>query len=541
MSPGTDNATAATLDGLGADMLRELFKHVPIKLALKLVCRAMRDAHPQETTTNLMALIGSAKMVAWYVSVSRHPSVCERSWIPMGRFGLVAAEFGQMVVLQTLQHCAGYQFSRKTCAGAAMGGRIETLKWLRAQDCPWDSMTFEVAARRGHLPIVEYAMRNGCHVNDKRACAAAAQSGNLEMLQTMRGWGFEWDKETCEAAAQHGHLEVLKWAREEGCRWDQTTGAYAARQGHIHVLEWLAQTSLGFEDAWGHSMVLSWAAGGGQLATVQWLSARGYRCNNGRACSAAAAGGRLDVLKWLVANGHEWDEDVTHAAAESGHNALLQWAIANGCKYDAETCAKAAERGDLAMLKWLRLEVGCPWDVRTMELTAEEGHLDVLAWALANGAEAPASVCAAAARLCQLDTLKWLRAHGVPWDASTCTAAVEAADMSVLHWARNEGCPWDEQTCACAAATGHLGVLQWLRSQGCPWSMETVTRACRNGHPEILTWAVHNGCPWIPWDARHAVGVFRTAATIAAVEQLRLETATCRTKYSSAMYMNYHF
>jgi len=84
-------------------------------------------------------------------------------------------------------------------------------------------------------------------------------------------------------------------------------------------------------------------------------------------------------------------------------------------------------------------------------------------------------------------------------------------------------------------------MLQWLRSQGCPWCMETVTQACRNGRPEILTWAVHNGCPWIPWDARHAVGPFNTDKTIAAVERLRLETATCRTKHFSVMYIDYHF
>ena len=136
----------------------------------------------------------------------------------------------------------------------------------------------------------------------------------------------------------------------------------------------------------------------------------------------------------------------------------------------------------------------------------------------------------------------WLRAHGVPWDASTCVAAVEYADMSVLHWARNEGCPWDERVCAAAAQHGRLGMLQWLRSQGCPWCMETVTQACRNGRPEILTWAVHNGCPWIPWDARHAVGVFNTAATIAAVRALldahhvARDTAVCpKSLYAESM------
>jgi hypothetical protein len=58
-----------------------------------------------------------------------------------------------------------------------------------------------------------------------------------------------WGERTCAAAAQNGQLEVLQWAREHGCAWsedledledpDMDCCALAAYGGHLEVLQWL--------------------------------------------------------------------------------------------------------------------------------------------------------------------------------------------------------------------------------------------------------------------------------------------------------------
>ena len=48
------------------------------------------------------------------------------------------------------------------CALAARGGHLEVLKWLRAQDCPWDEWTFASAAWDGHLEVLKWMREHGC-------------------------------------------------------------------------------------------------------------------------------------------------------------------------------------------------------------------------------------------------------------------------------------------------------------------------------------------------------------------------------------------
>ena len=45
----------------------------------------------------------------------------------------------------------------------------------------------------------------------------AARDGVLELVKGLRAEGCPWDERTCEVAAEGGHLEVLQWLRAEGC------------------------------------------------------------------------------------------------------------------------------------------------------------------------------------------------------------------------------------------------------------------------------------------------------------------------------------
>ena len=58
----------------------------------------------------------------------------------------------------------------------------------------------------------------------------AAGSGNLELVQWLRGEGCPWDYGTCQLAVKFGHVEVLRWAREHGCPWYGETKYKAAAE-----------------------------------------------------------------------------------------------------------------------------------------------------------------------------------------------------------------------------------------------------------------------------------------------------------------------
>jgi hypothetical protein len=66
---------------------------------------------------------------------------------------------------------------------------------LRENDCPWNEETCYLAAKGGHLEMLQWARENGC----------------------------PWNWQTCWKAAEGGHLEVLKWASEKGCPWTEWT------------------------------------------------------------------------------------------------------------------------------------------------------------------------------------------------------------------------------------------------------------------------------------------------------------------------------
>jgi hypothetical protein len=127
--------------------------------------------------------------------------------------------------LTTLKHMHSRgRLSREEClcAAAARSGRLEELKSLRAEKWPWDELTCAKAAAGGHLEVLKWARASGCPWNEG-TCKSAAWGGFLEVLQWAREHGCPWSKITCAQAAAAGQLEVLQWARANDCPWDEDT------------------------------------------------------------------------------------------------------------------------------------------------------------------------------------------------------------------------------------------------------------------------------------------------------------------------------
>ena len=130
---------------------------------------------------------------------------------------------------------------------AAYQGSIEILWWLM-EEKGWElnEDTGKWAGRGGSVEVLEYLV-DRVYEFDREVCNGAAIGGHLEALKFLRGldppcpWDDEW---ICSIAAQGGHLDVLKWARDQDppCPWSRSLCRdYASMCGHQHIVVWIDQ------------------------------------------------------------------------------------------------------------------------------------------------------------------------------------------------------------------------------------------------------------------------------------------------------------
>ena len=181
---------------------------------------------------------------------------------------------------------------------------------------------------------------------------------------------------------------MLQWARANGCAW-VSRGQLRTDAHGIAVRHTLGDSVL--------MLPSYWAAKGGHLEVLKWVTDNGCPMNR-HAWDTAVAGGHVAVLVWLM---------------EHFRSKQLEASIGYATR---TTCVMAAENGQLAVLQWAR-EMDCEWDAGTCGMAARGGHLAVLQWARANG-------CA--------------------WNSGTCIRAAQGGHLQVLQWARSNSCPWDE-------------------------------------------------------------------------------------------------
>lgn len=118
---------------------------------------------------------------------------------------------------------------------------LRMARWGRDNGMPWDWRVCAAAAQAGNLRVLEWARAEGCGFPWDVLCAFAAGGGSVEMLRWAREKAYPrcpWDAETCAAAAEKGHLEVVQWCVRRGCPWDKRTIELARNNGHAHVVAW---------------------------------------------------------------------------------------------------------------------------------------------------------------------------------------------------------------------------------------------------------------------------------------------------------------
>ena len=129
---------------------------------------------------------------------------------------------------------------------AALQCSVEILKWLM-EEKGWElnEETGFWVGMGGSVEVLEHLRGKGYEF-DEGACQGAVEGGHLEALKFLRGLDppCPWAEGTCAYAVQGGHLEILKWARSQDppCPWsrrDCRDGAF--QSGHQHIIDWIDQ------------------------------------------------------------------------------------------------------------------------------------------------------------------------------------------------------------------------------------------------------------------------------------------------------------
>ena len=136
---------------------------------------------------------------------------------------------------------------------AVAAGRLDVMKWLRAQHPPCDVNDFEeeqimyVVGSDGDVRMAEWLCSQGLDIT--LCLPHAVRRGHLPMVRWVleeklvdeRSLGtpgfMEYESEECmwKEAAANGHLHVLEWlrAQEPPYQWDEEACLAAASAGHI--------------------------------------------------------------------------------------------------------------------------------------------------------------------------------------------------------------------------------------------------------------------------------------------------------------------
>ena len=130
---------------------------------------------------------------------------------------------------------------------AASAGHLSTLQFLGENDYFWreTDMVMMAAIRNGHLPVVEFLVKN--NITDiygtcpaERETWWAALAGHLDILKFLHAQGYPCEIRTTTYATQGGHLDILKFLHEKGCILDKEELTRIATQGgHLDILRFL--------------------------------------------------------------------------------------------------------------------------------------------------------------------------------------------------------------------------------------------------------------------------------------------------------------
>ena len=259
--------------------------------------------------------------------------------------------------------------------------------------CPFNIKTCLIAVQTGQIDMVRWLLRQNppCPIGfPTELCEEAAKNGDLEMLILLRTeYECPWDTMTCNLAAKHGHLNIIKWARNQNppCPWSRSTCHYAAKNGHLHVLEWVRSQDPPCD--WNEE-TCALAGENGHLDVLKWLRSQEPPCPwNETLCQKAAENGQFYIIQMALDSKPPCPCDGTSFinAAQNEHLQIMRY-INYKCRSSLKFNAldlivlsmDLGSRGDLRILEWLhRYKFQLNLEI-VRQYARLNNHMNVIEW-----------------------------------------------------------------------------------------------------------------------------------------------------------------
>jgi hypothetical protein len=173
-------------------------------------------------------------------------------------------------------HAQGCSWDRSVSAAAEERSNLEILRWLLEHGCSWarsDSLRF--AASSGNVETTVWVKRQpGVHCDEFTMYTPAAL-GFTAVCECLHAEQCLWESVVCDAAARSGHVDTLRWLHEHGCPWDtESVCVLAAESGSLDVMMYLQQEGL-MDSPEVLTRMLNRAGEYNHLAAAQWLRQQG--------------------------------------------------------------------------------------------------------------------------------------------------------------------------------------------------------------------------------------------------------------------------
>jgi len=443
-----------------------------------------------------------------------------------------AACVGHVHVLQ-LAVTNGWDFWAPACARVAacksfdVGSRRRVLSFLRQRDPSCAGRALRFLAGAGHVECVQWLLEDGDLSPESKTSAleAAAFGGHIPVMQLLLERGATLSPAAFRASA---NVATLQWCAERGCSVDETFVKCAVAGSTPFQLEWA--TSVTDITAFFTAELFEIAASTGEMASVEWLHARGCPWDSRvlgyaarpRPCFSFALRnglplGGVDLIDHLVQMPLPALTQAVQALHDGGRGHLLSF---------AELFHAAKAHCIVEIAEWLVCDQGLPvaaedcagwWCSEHRHLgyqAAAEGRLRLLQHLCDAGlyTPGPADMRAGAVhclgsrslrlRGWPVDVVRWLHSRGIPAHGPAAASetefwprphhpAIDAPDFMTFHAARSGalellqelvgecGAPLAEPACAAAAEEGHIEVLRWALSKHCPCGVDTWCAAVR--------------------------------------------------------------
>lgn len=278
------------------------------------------------------------------------------------------------------------------CVEAAKGNSLKT---LRKDNWRLDCVKTTCADR---LKTVKLLIRVGFWYG-KTTCAAAAGSGDMNLLKFLRGgssntaeFGYpvtcDWDETTITEAVLHGKSKVLKWAHDEGCNFNSTACEAAASR----------KQNLGLRD-------------------LESLIDLNCECDENVSKTAAKRNNK-EILELLHRKGRPLSFSIPHIAAKRGSGKILEW-----CK-DTNYFGQYLNQ-DLVRVAMTNGGVESFRELMNQKFKLDEDSIDnVLSWGTSKMVETINEMC------------------NYKWNSRHCKKAVQFNRLCIFKYLQNQTSSW---------------------------------------------------------------------------------------------------